>query len=105
MAKPSGFMLKMQQKNEQAMHKYVCVALQQSEDAAVIALNRAFGFGTERAVRFRNELHKVLAEYAADYQKDAKEDKKMDYAKGCNDRELKRVLGDSLREWEERYPY
>ena len=67
MAKPGAFATKLalaksvMKREERRAVVYRCIdTLSQS---AVIALNREYGFGQERAIRFLEELQRVVEEY------------------------------------------
>ena len=70
-------------------------------DAALITLHDEFGFGRERALRFKNALEQHLDEMADLILKD--EDKDALYSKETIDRKLREILGDDLIPWEQRY--
>lgn len=104
MPKPSAFLREIERKAKRNMDLQRRFTLQQSEDMAIITLSQDFGFGEKRALEFREKFRETCKAYAQLCLDNAEGDQNMDYTKGCIDRELSRILGDSFQPWEERFP-
>jgi len=102
--KPNAFLARVEAQQRINLDLQRRFTIQQSEDMALIALNRAFGFGQKRLVQFLNAYREVFLEWALGTMEDGKTDKNLEYTKGKLDRELQRILGDDFKPWEERYP-
>lgn len=74
---------------------------QMMADAAVIALNREFGFGADRCERFMNALNKAASDMAEIIIDDTDD---VIYSREKIDELLKSIVGeDKFSPWEERY--
>ena len=71
-------------------------------DHVTVALGR-MGFRESKFKEFDRVLTEVFNEYMADYSKDLKDDKSMEYSRACLDRELKQYTGKFFVPEEERY--
>ena len=71
-------------------------------DHVTVALGR-MGFGESKFKEFDRVLTEVFNEYMADYSKDLKDDKSMEYSRACLDRELKQYTGKLFVPEEVRY--
>lgn len=69
-------------------------------DQAAIILNREFGFGAERIMRFNAAMIELYGEYAGIWNSDTKD---VEYSKAKMDTALKQIYGDKLEPWEVRY--
>lgn len=101
--KPNPFLAQIKENHERDMRFMREFTIQQCEDMMIIAANRAFGFGADRAKVLVNEYRAVLLEYAKMTLDDAKDDKQIWYTKGKVDDQLKQICGDWFVPWEERY--
>ena len=79
--------------------------LQQSLDMALIALNREFGFGEDRLMRFSRRFQDVYDEYATLVIDDSKDDATIEYSKAKLDAELQDCCGKSFVDWDARYDF
>lgn len=70
-------------------------------DAALIALHDEFGFGHDRAVRFKQALAQTLDEMADLIIDDP--DPAAIESRARIDRKLREIIGDELTPWEQRY--
>lgn len=86
---------------EKSALRLFCV--QQSKDMMLLAANRAFGFGPERAKQLADAFDAVWREFATMTVEDAKDDKEIWYAKDKLDAALRSVCGDYFVPWDERY--
>lgn len=77
--------------------------VQQSKDMMLLAANRAFGFGPERAKQLADAFDAVWREFALLTVEDAEHDREIWYAKDKLDAALRDVCGDHFVPWEERY--
>lgn len=75
---------------------------QLSADIAEITLNRVYGIGKERMVRFAEEYAQLYNEVITAWNQDAEG---REYTKDLVDRGLKQIFGDSFIPWEERYDF
>ena len=69
-------------------------------DQAAIILNRDFGFGAERLMRFNQAMIELYGEYAGIWNEDTKD---VEYSKATMDAALKQIYGDKFQPWEVRY--
>lgn len=77
---------------------------QLAQDAAVITLNKEFGFGPERQVKFNFEFVDTLNKLTRMMLSDMDEDETMEYSKGRIDQLIKSALGKKyFAPWEVRY--
>lgn len=104
MTKTNAFLARIEAQQRLNVELQRRFTIQHSEDMAVIALNKAFGFGPKRLTQFINAYREVFLEWAVGALEDGKTDRDIEYTKGALDRELQRILGENFRPWEERYP-
>ena len=104
MAKPSGYLTKIQERHRKELaetelttHRFT---RQMMVDLSYIALNKAFGFGSERLQKFANALKDVYSEYADLWNAD---DADTEYSRAALDAKLKQIFGDDFHPWEVRY--
>jgi hypothetical protein len=76
------------------------LSLQMAADAAVIALKNTRGCSEETAVEFLTEMVKVYDEIIDLFHADTKD---TEYSRAKVDEALRRILGDNMQPWEERY--
>lgn len=69
-------------------------------DAAVMALNRVFGFGAQRCAKFLEHMHGFAAEMAELINEDTDD---AQYSKDKIDAMLQQIMGDKFVPWDERY--
>ena len=105
MAKPSAFWAKVNAAYEYRLKKQREHCIQQCRDIMVIAANKEFGFGSERAKRLLETFDSVFLAYAFEVIEDAKADKAIEYSKSRLDGALKQILGENFVPWEERYNF
>ena len=79
--------------------------MQQSLDMALIALNREFGFGADRLMRFSRRFQDVYDEYATLVIDDSKDDVMIEYSRAKLDAELQNCCGESFVDWNTRYDF
>ena len=96
MAKPSAFLQRMEAKHQQNMRLQRLFTIQQCEDMMLITLGQDFGFGPKRAMEALEAFRETFRSFAQLCVEDADGDQEL--------RELRRIMGDSFRPWEERYP-
>lgn len=104
MAKPSAFMVRMQENKKRNMGLQRLFTIQQCEDMALITLNEDFGFGETRAREFLLKFRETFKAYAELCLDDAGGDADLTYTKASIDRKLERIMGDGFLPWEKRYP-
>lgn len=105
MAKPSWAIRQAEAAAKAVVDKYVAVALQQAEDAAIITLGKKYGFGEKRGAAFRNAFREVIRGMASGCLRDGKDDAEITYTKASIDRDLQYILGNNFEPWEKRYPF
>ena len=87
-----------------AFHAKVGMLMQMGQDAAIIAANKTFKMGKERAEPFCVVYREVINEMARMVVEDAKDDKEFVYAKAKIDDKIRSIVGDEkFSPWEERY--
>jgi len=80
------------------------IALQMSEDAAMIAAQVIFGMGPKRAADFHAAYVKVANEIAKLIVEDARADDMIEYTKETVDKRIRQIVGpENFRPWDERY--
>lgn len=104
MAKPSAFLQRMEAKHRQDMRLQRLFTIQQCEDMMLITLGQDFGFGPKRAMEALDAFRETFRAFAQLCVDDAGGDQEIAYTKESIDRELRRIMGDGFRPWEERYP-
>ena len=104
MAKPSGFLLKLEAKQKENMRIQRLFTIQQCEDMALLAANEEFGFGPVRCARLRAAFRRVFREWAVLAVEDGRDDRDIEYTRGKLDQRLQQVLGREFQPWEQRYP-
>ena len=70
----------------------------------LITLGQDFGFGPKRAMEALEAFRETFRSFAQLCVEDADGDQELAYTKESIDRELRRIMGDGFRPWEERYP-
>ena len=104
MAKPSAFLQRMEAKHQKNMRLQRLFTIQQCEDMMLITLGQDFGFGPKRAMEALEAFRETFRSFAQLCVEDADGDQEIAYTKESIDRELRRIMGDGFRPWEERYP-
>lgn len=104
MAKPSAFLQRMEAKHRQDMRLQRLFTIQQCEDMMLITLGQDFGFGPKRAMEALDAFRETFRAFAQLCVEDAGGDQEIAYTKESIDRELRRIMGEGFRPWEERYP-
>ena len=104
MAKPSAFLQRMEAKHQQNMRLQRLFTIQQCDDMMLITLGQDFGFGPKRAMVAMLPFRETYRSFAQLCVEDADGDQELAYTKESIDRELRRIMGDGFRPWEERYP-
>ena len=104
MAKPSAFLQRMEAKHRQDMRLQRLFTIQQCEDMMLITLGQDFGFGPKRAMEALDAFRETFRAFAQLCVEDADGDQEIAYTKESIDRELRRIMGEGFRPWEERYP-
>lgn len=104
MAKPSAFLQRMEAKHRQNMELQRLFTIQQCEDMMIITLGQDFGFGPKRAMEALDAFRETFRSFARLCVEDAGGDQEIAYTKETIDRELRRIMGEGFRPWEERYP-
>lgn len=100
MKRNSGFMKVIEAIRRQDRLDYQDFFTQLTADCALIALNRAFGFGPDRLMRFCEELHSSRDEVIDIWNEDCKD---RQYAMDKLDEALQQICGDNFIPWKERY--
>ena len=100
MAKPSAFLQRLEAQRRHDMELQRLFTIQQCEDMMLSTLGQDFGFGPKRAM----EALDAFRAFAQLCVEDAGGDQEIAYTKESIDRELRRIMGDGFRPWEERYP-
>lgn len=98
--KKSGLLQRIQTEREQSNRLTMRFTRQTMMDCAMIALNREFGFGADRLIRFQDAVKKVYCDFAEVWNAD---DPDTEYARAKLDEALKRICGQYFAPWEERY--
>ena len=101
--KPNPMLAQIEARHEREKSALRLFCVQQSKDMMLLAANRAFGFGPERAKQLADAFDAVWLEFATLTVEDAKDDKEIWYAKDKLDAALQAVCGDHFVPWEERY--
>ncbi len=101
--KPNPMLAQIEARHQAELRASRIFTVQQSKDMMLLAANRAFGFGPERAKQLADALDAVWREFALLTVEDAKDDKEIWYAKDKLDAALRAVCGDHFVPWEERY--
>ena len=101
--KKNPMLAKIDAKHQAEMRATRLFAVQQSKDMMLLAANRAFGFGPERAKQLGDAFDEVWHEFATMTVEDAKDDKEIWYAKDKLDAALRAVCGEHFIPWDERY--
>lgn len=102
--KQSGYLTKIESRHQRELaevelttHRFT---RQMMVDLSYIALNKAFGFGSERLQKYANALKDVYSEYADLWNAD---DADTEYSRATLDAKLKQIFGDDFHPWEVRY--
>lgn len=98
--------MKAQQEIKQLKFDLYCskgFTIQQCIDMAMLSLNEEFGFGPAYNKRFEKRFRKVFVEYAELCIEDGKADKDLVYTKEKLDGPLRRIYGEDLKPFDERY--
>lgn len=103
MGKPNAFLARMEASYQQKLDRDRELTVQQCQDMAMIALNRAFGFGPERLRQFAAAYGQVWEDYAEITVTDSKDDKSIIYTKAKVDEVLQRICGPYFVPFDERY--
>lgn len=98
--KNSGFMKAMELVRRQDRRDMQFFTRQLVQDCCCIALNRAFGFGPERLLKFCKALHEASDE-VYDMWNDDNRDREYTIAK--LDESMKEICGEYFEPWETRY--
>lgn len=98
--KKSGYLQKIQAERERSNRETMRFTRQTMMDCSMIALNREFGFGEDRLVRFAKAVHDVYVDFAEIWNSD---DPDTEYARAKLDECLKRICGEHFDPWEVRY--
>lgn len=106
MAKQSAFLIAVNKEVSRRMMQYERTRMQMSEDAAFMAAHEVLGLGPGRAEAFGDAFVKYVGMITELINTDAKDDKKLEYAKSVIDRAIKPIVGDELfLEFDKRYGY
>lgn len=103
MGKPNAFLAKMEAAYQARLDRDRELTMQQCQDMAMIALNRAFGFGPERLNEFAKANAEVWADYAEMIVADSEDDRDIEYSKAKVDEVLQRICGKYFTPFAERY--
>lgn len=104
MAKQSAFLTAVSKEVQRRMARYEHTRMQIAEDAAFMAAHEVLGLGPGRAEAFGVAFVKYVGEITELINTDAKDDKKLEYAKSVIDRAIKPIVGEKLfLEFDERY--
>lgn len=103
MRKQNPMLAKIEARHQAEMTYARIFAVQQSKDIMLIAANRAFNFGPERAKLLADTFDEVFTEYATMTVEDSRDDKDIWYTKAKIDQALQEICGESFVPWEERY--
>ena len=98
--KKSGYLAKLQARQERELQEARVYALQMGLDVGILALANEFGFGAERLNRFRNRYQEIWDEYQDIINGDSAD---CEYAFAKMDEALKAVCGEYYAPREERY--
>jgi hypothetical protein len=98
--KPNSYLARQQEKRNVHDLQIEKLSLQMAADAAVIALKNTRGCSEETAVEFLVEMVKVYDEIIDLFHVDTKD---IEYSRAKVDEALRRILGDKMQPWEERY--
>lgn len=100
MAKKNALVDRMQQIRRETFLTTQHFTRQLCLDQASIVLNRDFGFGAERLMRFNAAMVEMYGEYADIWNTDTSD---VEYSKTKMDMALKQIYGDLFVPWEVRY--
>lgn len=104
MAKSSAFLQRLEAQRRHDMELQRLFTIQQCEDMMLITLGQDFGFGPKRAMEALEAFRETFRAFAQLCVEDAGGDQEIAYTKESIDRELRRIMGEGFRPWEERYP-
>ena len=103
MAKPNGYLVRLQQQKAAEMSFQRKFTIRWCADAAILAANEVFHRRGKALVEFNNAFVRYAHEIAAMTMDDAKADKSLEYTKYKVDERLKELLGEDFVPWDERY--
>lgn len=101
--KPNPILAGIEARHQAELRASRIFCVQQSKDIMLIAANRVFGFGPDRAKKLADAFDEVYREYATLCVTDAKDDKEIWYTKEKMDRALQEICGEHFEPWDERY--
>lgn len=105
MGRQSGYLARMQAKKAADISFHRKFTMQWCADAAILAANEVFQRRGEKLVEFYNAFIRNAHEIAEMTLDDAKADKSLEYTKYKIDEQLKDLLGDDFKPWDERYTF
>ena len=100
MAKKTGLVDRIAQIRKETFFTTQHFTRQLVMDQAALILNRDFGFGAERLMRFNAAMVEMYGEYADIWNTDTSD---VEYSKTKMDMALKQIYGDLFVPWEVRY--
>ena len=100
MAKKNGLVDRIAQIRKETFFTTQHFTRQFCYDCMSVALNREFGFGAERLMRFNAAMVEMYGEYADLWNTDTAD---VEYSKATMDAALKQIYGDLFLPWEIRY--
>lgn len=103
MKKPNPMLAKIEARHQAEMTHCRLFTAQQCKDVLLIAANRAFGFGPDRAKALGDAFDEAFNEYAEMTLEDAKTDREIWYTKAKVDDALREICGEHFQPWDERY--
>ena len=96
----NAYAAKLQAKRQKEINDRVMFTMQMASDAALLAANDVFGAGAERAVRFHDAMQRYFDEILTMTHEDTQD---IEYTKAKLDGALRRILGDKLQPFDQRY--
>lgn len=105
MARPSGFVMRIQEQQKANERIIRLFAIQQAKDMMLITMHRDFGFGPDRIRKLSEAYDQTFHDYILLCLDDAKDDAKIEYTKEMVDRALREACGESFQQWDERYEF
>lgn len=99
----SDLMKRIAKKSETHAKARAHLAMTLAVDAAVLAANKCFNAGPERAPDFVGEMISTYNNLAYLIYEDAKDDKSLEYSKAKIDESIKRIMGVQFQPWDERH--